>query len=140
MSLRDHLQAIYDGRGELTPALVVDEARPEDHPLHNRFEWDDAKAGEAWRREQAAQLIRSVKIIYAKTRKGPKDVRAYTAVRGEQSHQANYMPTEEALADDFTRQLILRDMKREWQAFKRRYEHMAEFAELILSDLNKEAS
>lgn len=135
-TLRDILQGIYDERGDLTPALVVEVAADPTHPLHHRIDWDDGKAGPKWRLEQAAQLIRSVRVVYAENRDGtPKDLRAFTAVRGENTHRASYLPTEDALRDDFTRALVLRDMKREWQSLKRRYDHMAEFADLILNDL-----
>ncbi len=133
MNLRDHLQAIRDERGALTPALVVETASDPAHPLHSRFEWDDSVAAEKWRLEQASQLLRVVKLPADSSRPG--DLRAFVAVKGKDSHRADYMPTEEALLDEFARKLILRDMEREWRLLKRRYEHMREFADLILSDL-----
>lgn len=57
MDLRTALQGIYDQHQQLTPAIVVDEARDAAHPLHSRFDWNDATAGEAWRRQQAHELI-----------------------------------------------------------------------------------
>lgn len=129
--LRDQLQAIYDQRGQLTPALVVDEARDKNHPLHSRFEWNDKIAGEAWRREQAAALIRSVSIVYKETSSGPARVRAFTAIKPDDAHAHNYEPVEEVLADPVKRQIVLNAMNREWRVFKRRYEHLAEFASLI---------
>lgn len=139
-TLRDILQSIYDERGELTPPLVETEARNPEHPLHSRLEWDNEKGGYEYRLIQAAQLIRSVRVVYKEDATGPKDLRAFTAIRGENTQRANYMPTEDALRDDFTRQMVLRDMEREWRSLKRRYEHMAEFAALILNDLKGEAS
>ena len=59
----DELGRIYDEHGELTAPLVVDEARPDDAPLHPAFEWDDAVAAELHREHQARTLIRSVEII-----------------------------------------------------------------------------
>ncbi len=138
MNLRDHLQAIRDERGALTPALVVDTARDPEHPLHSRFDWDDTVAAEKWRLEQASQLLRVVKLPADPSRPG--DLRAFVAVKGQDSHRADYVPTEEALLDEFARKLILRDMEREWRLLKRRYEHMREFADLILSDLQEKAS
>ena len=44
------------------------------------------------------------------------------------------MPTEEALADDFTRELVLRQMRREWETLRKRYQHMEEFAAMIAAD------
>lgn len=139
-SLRDILQAIYDERGDLTPALVVEAAAHSDHPLYHRFDWNDRTAGEKWRLEQAAHLIRSVRIRRVDAAGKPSDLRAFVAIKGEDTHRASYVPTESALADDFTRQLVLRDMEREWKSLKRRYDHMREFAALILDDLKGQAS
>lgn len=136
-TLRDHLTAIHHEHGTLTPALVVDVARDPEHPLHSRFEWDDTLAAEKWRHEQAGQLLRVVKLPADPARPG--DLRAFVAVKGQDSHRAEYVPTEQAMADEFTRTLVLRDMEREWKALKRRYQHMAEFAQLVLADVKSTA-
>lgn len=134
MSLRDQLQAIYNGHGKLTPAIVVNEARDESHPLHTRFEWDDAAAGESWRRQQAHELIRSVRVVYREAdEKNPeKSVRAFHAVRSESEHV--YEPVEKIAEDDFARQLLLKDMEREWQSLRRRYEQFEEFLSMVRRD------
>lgn len=57
------LQAIADRHdGHLPPDQVVESARHPLSPLHDYFEWDDAKAGDAYRLQQARALIRSVRI------------------------------------------------------------------------------
>lgn len=48
--------------GVLKPEHVLVEAANPSHPLHDRFEWDDARAGHAYRIDQARTLIRSVKV------------------------------------------------------------------------------
>lgn len=140
MSLRDQLQAIYDQHGKLTPEIVVNEARDKDHPLHNRFEWDNEVAGEAWRREQAHRLIQKVKVVYreADDNQPEKSVRAFHAVRSEKGHV--YEPVGKVVRDDFTRQLLLNDMRREWQALKRRYEEFEEFLHMVRADLGEDAA
>lgn len=137
-TLLDHLTAIHDERGTLTAALVVEVARNPLHPLHARFEWDDSVAGEKWRLEQAGQLLRVVKLPADPA--CPGDLRAFVAVKGKDSHRADYVPTEQAMADEFTRRLVLADMEREWKALRRRYQHMAEFAQLVLADVQQAAS
>lgn len=143
--LREILRDINDQRGALTPAIVVDEARDQHHPLHHRFEWDDELAGEAYRRVQAAQLIRSVKIAYADAPNGgQKRVRGFLPVRRQQDDEleqhTTYQPTEEVLQDPFQRALVLREFDREWRRFKARYGHLAEFADRISSSLDAQAS
>ena len=50
MSLRDELTRIAAVNDDtLTPELVVEDARPEESPLHAHFEWDDQIAGEQFR-------------------------------------------------------------------------------------------
>lgn len=140
MTLRSHrevvhkeLQTIRAAHGLLTPALVVDAARPAEHPLHGHFQWDDGIAAEAWRREQARKLIRSVRVTYsAGTGAETHSVRAYHAVRTSAGHA--FDPTEEIIEDPFRRRLILNDMRRDWETLKRRYEHFAEFVEMIRQD------
>lgn len=140
MNLRDHLQAVYNRHGQLTPALVVQEATPEDHPLHSRFTWDNNVAADAYRRVQAQELIRSVKVIYreADETEPARSVRGWHAVRRETGHV--YEPAEKVIEDEFTKRLVLNDMRREWLALKRRYERFAEFADLVRRDLDPEAA
>ena len=127
-TLLDHLTAIRDKRGSLSAPVVVEEAADPEHPLHDRFEWDDTVAGHRWRLEQAGALLRVVKMPGTENKS---DLRAFVAVKAQDSHRAEYVPTVEAMADEFTRRLVLRDMEREVITLKRRYEHMREFAEVV---------
>jgi hypothetical protein len=132
MSLRDQLQAIYNERGELTPATVVHAATPPEHPLHERFEWNDKVAAHEHRKNQAAEMIRSVKVTYGEPQANgeKKSVRAFVAVRGD-GPSSRYEPVEKAMTDDFTRQLLLAECKREWRAFERKYGDLEEFAAIV---------
>jgi hypothetical protein len=46
---------VKDGR--IFPEDVVESARDENSPIHNKFEWDDTTAGQEYRLWQARQLI-----------------------------------------------------------------------------------
>jgi len=139
--LRAELTGIYQKYGELTPQAVVDEARPKTAPLHNRFEWDDATAGEAYRRVQASELIRSVRIQYAVDPKTSerKYVRAFHAVRDSEPDRSGYVPTEELVQDELATKILLKQCEREIADLKRKYGHLKEFSLLINAAL-KEAS
>lgn len=60
-AVRRALKAL-ERAGKLTAEDVVSAARDPESPLHAFFEWDDARAADAWRLEQARTLIRSVQI------------------------------------------------------------------------------
>lgn len=131
MSLRDQLAAVYESRG-LTSETLVAAATPEDHPLHDRFEWDDSIAGHQFRLVQAAELIRSVKVTYGKDTEGrAKTVRAFSSVYAEGSPVRAYVPTEEAMADPFLREMLLRECRREWARFEGKYSGLVEFAAIV---------
>lgn len=131
-SLREELESIYRQHETLSPKLVVDAARPVDHPLHNRFQWDDNKAGERYRLIQAAQLIRSVRVVFKEnTETGEvSKVRAFVSTALNDRPSA-YMPVEESAADVFTHQLVLRDFERQILALKRQFRHLKEYQQMI---------
>lgn len=137
--LRDELLAVRSQHGKLTPQLVVDAARNPEHPLHSRFEWDDAVAGEAWRRQQAHELIRKAKVVYreAGETEPEKSVRAFVAIRAEEGHV--FDPVEEVAQDPFRQRLVLADMEREWKALFARYKEFEEFLSLVRQDVSDAA-
>ncbi|HZO69368.1 MAG TPA: hypothetical protein VFB74_30620 [Kribbellaceae bacterium] len=131
--LREALLAIRDEHGELHPELVVDVAKAEDHPLHSRFEWNDELAGAKYRRIQAHRLIRvaQLPLTYADHPTGPSHIRAFVAVPRADNPQPDYQPTEEAMAHEFTRKLVLQEMERAIAALQRKYGHLSEFADAL---------
>lgn len=137
MTLREELEAIRDKHGYLDPEIVLTEASAKNHPLHGRFEWDDKIAGSAWRREQAHQLIRSVRIKYAAPDGRPKDTRAFLAVPRSDPPRPEYVPVENVMRDDFSRRIVLLQMEREWRTLQARYGDLVEFGDLVRATLVK---
>jgi len=134
----DHLNAIRDEFGSLTPELVADVAAAEDHPLHALVY--DCAPEEASRRYYVSRAAQVLRITYKPVAGSPNELRAFMAVRGENAPRADYVPTAEALADPFTRKLLLAQMKREWLTYKRRYDHLVEFADFIQSQIEGESA
>lgn len=91
------LGRIEEAAGGLTPASVVEASRDEAAPLHPVFTWDDTKAGENWRRQEARSLIRSIEVIRdddaSKTA-----VPVFVSVTSPDTSQ-RYMPTATVAAD-----------------------------------------
>lgn len=140
--LRSLLTDSYQRHGELTPQIVVDEARPKTAPLHNRFEWDDEIAGEAYRRVQAAELIRSVRITFSDNKTGErKSVRGFHSLhQAGDKDRGGYAPTEEIVQDELALKLLLRELKREIGDLKKRYSHLEEFTVVVREELGELAS
>ena len=132
MNLRDELLTIYKTNGSLTPAAVVDVARDPAHPLHGRVEWDDTVAAEKYRLDQARQLIRVVKVTETR---GDTLLRTREFVSVHREDGPSYVPIEEVKADEFTSKLVLQQAAREWRQMLARYQHLAEFLELVRTDV-----
>lgn len=150
--LKTQLQAIYDERQQLTPDIVVEVASDPEHPLHDRFEWDDEVAGDAYRRVQASRLIRSVKIRYLDREGAPQAARAFVSVRtlpkpdedldldddDEDAAPAGsyrYLPLEVVTQDEAMTRQLMQQARRDWAAYKKRYKSLLAFWEMIRAEL-----
>ena len=131
--LRSELTAIYRKNGELTPQSVVDEARQEGAPLHSRFEWNNDIAGDKYRIVQAQQLIRAVKIEYTDSSGEKKRVRGFFPIRDmdDTTEKTGYSPTEDIVQDDMALRILMKQCERDIADLKRKYGHLAEFADLM---------
>lgn len=49
--------------GVLTPEMIVEAAKDPASPIHEEFEWDDARAAHLHRLNQARTLIRGVRVV-----------------------------------------------------------------------------
>jgi hypothetical protein len=129
------LEETYKRHGRLTPQIVLDEATPEDAPLHARFEWDDQKAGHGYRLDQARSLIRTVKLrviadeVY--------DVRKYVSIPAKADDPLaarSYVAADEMTPSE--REFALRQMKIDWRILRRRWSRYDEFWGLVTTEAN----
>jgi len=60
--IKQELAGIESAEGRLVPSTVVDAARDPESPLHSLFEWDDSRAAERFRLDQARTIIRRVTV------------------------------------------------------------------------------
>lgn len=134
------LTDIYARHGELKPEIVVSEAENPDHPLHDRFTWEDGEAAHYWRLHEAQHLIRQVKVIVERPGDSePIKVRAFIAQQelgtDAGSGPGAYRPVEEVITDDMARAAWFAAMRRDWERLRRKYEVHQEFADMVLADL-----
>lgn len=142
-ALRDHTSSLLleireQNGGRLTPPIVLDAAKAEDHPLHSHFEWDDTVAGHRYRLAQAQQLLVRAKVTYSDDDSGEKvTLRAFIAVSVD-SQTYVYEPTEEIPLNPVTEELALRQMEREWRTLLNKYNRYEAFFEMVKLDLSDE--
>lgn len=114
--------------GGLLREAVVEDARPDDSPLHDHFTWDDSEAADKWRLEEAGYLIRSVEMVPQDT-KVP--ARAFVSVNLEALDHPIYLPTVEALTEEELRNQVLRDALTLLTHARARYGHLKQLAKVF---------
>lgn len=53
---------LYKRDGGVRASVVLDESRPEEAPLHDRFEWRDPVAAEQYRLTQARRMVKAASV------------------------------------------------------------------------------
>lgn len=129
LTTREVLEAIADANaGVLTPALVVDTARDPGHPLHPKFEWDDAKAGEEYRRVQARTLIRlTVTQVPAPGSTVAVPLRTFVSVPTDRGGTTTgvYRRLSDVLADPKASAAVLGEVKARLRGLRQTYGHLS---------------
>lgn len=89
--------------GDLTADAVIKASKAKSAPLHDFFEWDDVKAADHFRKEQARGVIASVRIVSTDER----PVRAYFNVKT--ANGRSYQTRETVASMDDLRQQIVQE-------------------------------
>ena len=126
--------------GDVAAEHIVKAAKPKRHKLHGIFEWDDSKAANQHRVNQARTLLRSIEVIYEELPDRP--VRSHEIVfkkrRGEDGERTIYRTTDEAMADPVARDALIAEAIRQAMAFRRRFQNLREL-QLIFDAIDKVA-
>lgn len=116
--------------GQLTPADVVEDARPEDAPLHPCFTWDDAEAAEKYREDEARRVIRSYVVVKTDAAGNEKEEIANVSVASPYDDEGPaYMPAMSAMEDPARRARIIAFARAQLDGWHARYGHIEELAE-----------
>lgn len=132
-SVGQHLEMLREKfKGELTPKDVVEDARSHNSPLHSFFEWSDTEAAEQWRLQQARGLIRAIVAVYTDDEKPAQRMQAFVHV--PEAGAPHYRATDHAMSQERTREMILMQAWKEFQAWKKRYQHLEELGDFFKAE------
>lgn len=107
------------GGGNLTHEMVLADAQDPSSPLHDYFEWDDTKAAQAWRIEQARLLVRSVRVVINTERQVITTI-GYVRNPDLPGDEPGYVSTARILNDkDRAREVLLLEFERVTAALRR---------------------
>lgn len=116
-----------NSEGMLEPEEVVERARSRTSPLHSYFEWDDNKAGHAYRLWQARQLISITELP------GPDQTseRVFVSLKSDRAGGRGYRKMIDVLSNKQLRAELLKDAFQAMEDFKTRYAELKELVEVF---------
>lgn len=107
---------------KLHPEAVVERAKDPDSPLHSHFEWDDAKAAESHRLNQARQIIQAhVEYLPGVN----KEVRAWSSLPADQATGGGYRKTSDVVQRPDWVSQVYEQAARSISQVAKRYEYVA---------------
>jgi hypothetical protein len=115
-------------QGHLKAEAVLEAAKNRRHVLHRHFEWDDAKAANAFRLDQARMIVRSVAI---EGEEESEPVQAFHSVTDKGGR--SYRHHGEVLGSARLQRLVLESAKRDLVSYRQRYKRYSDLFEPGLS-------
>ncbi len=118
--------------GGLCPEDVIEDARKTTSPLHEFFEWNNAKAAHEHRLERARHITRSLVVTYTDVRNtGPQTMRALVCLESRKDEAHTYVPTMTVMSNAAMRKELVAQALRELAGWRKRYAHLKELSNLF---------
>lgn len=128
-AIGDALEKITEAHGgKLTPRVALDAAKAPRHPLHKHFEWDDEKAANAHRLDQARSLIRSICIV-STTDNEPKNIPVFVSIT--QRDGISYRRLSDVALDADLSNALLKQAEKDLAAWEARYARLADVCSIV---------
>ncbi len=132
---------VEEGDGSVTPQAVYDDAKKKRSPLHEYFEWNDGVAADAYRINQARELLRYIHVVVVRD-DVEEEVRAFHNVvieRPEQPPERTYAAVARVLSDEELRKQVIAKALHEFEQWRKRYQQYQELAPLFVTFENIKA-
>lgn len=113
--------------GECNPEQIVEYARQKHTELHKCFEWDDTKAAERWRIQQARLVCNSLTVTIEVAEAEPIAVR----VIEHDDQERVYRPIVATVRNPDQYSRLLNQAKAELEEFRKRYQGITELKTII---------
>jgi predicted house-cleaning noncanonical NTP pyrophosphatase (MazG superfamily) len=125
----DRINQKYNG---VSPVDVVNESKSEKSVLHKCFEWNDSKAAEGFREQQARVLIGNIVVCkFEKTDiQDAVLVRAFVNVKNE-NQKSVYVSIEEAMDNRNYEEQLFENAIKELESFTQKYKNLEQLKSLF---------
>jgi hypothetical protein len=116
------LRELERRHGFLRPTDIVKSAKPKSSVLHEFFTWDDTKAAEERRLDQARALVRKVRVtVQVGPEREPIRIRAFVSMPSDRVHGLGYRSIPSVLSSEQLREILLQEAYSELARFRGKY-------------------
>lgn len=126
----EHIQKLVDKYGEVTPQILLDDARSKDSLLHSCYEWDDSKAAEKHRLNQSKQIIANLVVVSMKNGIQSEPTNAFITIK-ERNERASYISVARAVSNKVTKDQVMKNALAELKMFEHKYGALLNVSELL---------
>jgi hypothetical protein len=122
----------------ITPAQVIEAAKPKKSPIHDFFEWDNEVAGEKYREWQARYLLGRIEVVIT-VDGDEQDIKAFHNIvtvvpeDGSEGRERGYVTVADLRENPDYLDIVLEDAKKEivfWEKRYSQYKRLRKFKEL----------
>ena len=124
-------EQIETEEGSVTKERFLEVSRPDNSPTHELFEWDDAKAAEAYRLDTSRRIIYCLRVTYINSDNKECNVKAFVNV-SEFSEKTQYESIELVLKQEDKKATYLARIKQELNNYIQRNSHVEELADILI--------
>lgn len=122
----EQMEMLAESEEGLTAESLLEANKPKNAPLHNEYEWSNAKAALAWRLQQSRHLMNSIVTVQVEESQTeeqtePTIVRAFFP-----TGQKLYEPLHVIVKEQSKYEKLLETAYRELRSFKKKYETLKE--------------
>lgn len=112
------------------PALIVDAAKAASSPIHKLFNWDDDKAADLYRRDQARKYLQRLQIVRVHVTEGQSlSSRAFYSV--DTGGARAYASRERVLSDSDLKKQIIDGARKELESYLNKYAGIAALGQYV---------
>lgn len=128
------IEWLMDQNGhDVTAEDIIQDGKNPKSPFHKYLEWNDRKAGQQWRLNQARYILRSISVIVQYDDGDKKLTRAFVNVNrpsldDEDEKRSVYVSVETALSKEDLRRQLLETALDELQSWQQRYKMLKELS------------
>lgn len=128
----EELRRIAKRKGTLRAQDVVTAAKSKESALHRYFTWDQGKAAERWRLEEARHLIMRVRVhLVPQGKQDPVMVREFVSLPSDRRPGRGFRPIQAVMTNDEMREEMLSMALSELSAIRAKYGDLQELCGVV---------